>query len=112
MNFSSDKQCQPCKNGMLALSKQQAATLLADLPQWQLVTLEHIPCLKRKFIFKDFVSAMVFTNQLAELAEQQGHHPAILTEWGSVTVSWWTHKIKGLHENDFIMAHQTDKLIV
>jgi len=53
---------------------------------------------------------MTFTNQVGEIAEAQGHHPAILTEWGKVTVTWWTHKIKGLHRNDFIMAAKTDRL--
>jgi 4a-hydroxytetrahydrobiopterin dehydratase len=56
------------------------------------------------------VEALDFTNRVGELAEQQGHHPAIITEWGKVTVTWWTHKIKGLHRNDFIMAAKTDRL--
>ncbi len=62
------------------------------------------------FKFKDFVQAGAFTNKIAEIAEQEGHHPAILTEWGKVTVTWWTHKIKGLHRNDFIMAAKTDQV--
>ena len=66
--------------------------------------------LRRAFKFKDFREAMQFTNRVGELAEQEDHHPAILTEWGKVTVTWWTHKIKGLHRNDFIMAAKTDSL--
>jgi 4a-hydroxytetrahydrobiopterin dehydratase len=58
----------------------------------------------------DFIKAMDFTNRAAQLANEEDHHPAILTEWGKVTVTWWTHKIKGLHQNDFIMAAKTDQL--
>jgi 4a-hydroxytetrahydrobiopterin dehydratase len=65
--------------------------------------------LERTFKFKNFVQALEFTNQVGGLAEEEGHHPALLTEWGRVTVTWWTHKIKGLHRNDFIMAAKTDK---
>ena len=60
--------------------------------------------------FKNFEQALQFTNKLGTVAEQQNHHPAILTEWGKVTVSWWTHKIGGLHKNDFIMAARTDAI--
>ncbi len=61
---------------------------------------------------KNFKQALQLTNQIGAIAEQEGHHPAILTEWGGrVTVSWWTHKIGGLHVNDFIMAAKTDELM-
>ncbi len=60
--------------------------------------------------FRNFVEAVAFTNQVAEIAKAEGHHPVILTEWGKVTVTWWTHKIRGLHRNDFIMAAKTDRL--
>jgi 4a-hydroxytetrahydrobiopterin dehydratase len=66
--------------------------------------------LERSFQFPDFVEALAFTNRVAEKAEQVGHHPDILTQWGTVTVTWWSHKIKGLHRNDFIMAANTDAL--
>ena len=62
-----------------------------------------------KNVMLNFFQALNFTNQVGALAEEEGHHPAILTEWGQVTVTWWTHKIKGLHSNDFIMAAKTDK---
>ncbi len=80
------------------------------IPEWQIVERENIQRLERTFKFKNFVQAVAFTNQVAEIAEAEGHHPAILTEWGKVTVTWWTHKIKGLHRNDFIMAAKTDRL--
>ena len=67
--------------------------------------------LERIFKLKNFVDAMEFTNKIAVIAEEQGHHPLIITEWGRVTVQWWTHVIKGLHKNDFIMAAKTDELL-
>jgi 4a-hydroxytetrahydrobiopterin dehydratase len=71
---------------------------------------EGIKSLERAFKFGDFAQALAFTNKVGEQAEEEGHHPALLTEWGKVTVSWWTHKIGGLHQNDFIMAARTDEL--
>jgi 4a-hydroxytetrahydrobiopterin dehydratase len=65
--------------------------------------------LEKEFKFDNFVHALAFTNKIGELAEEEGHHPALLTEWGKVTVSWWTHKIRGLHRNDFIMAAKSDQ---
>ncbi|MCA1789661.1 MAG: 4a-hydroxytetrahydrobiopterin dehydratase [Thioalkalivibrio sp.] len=66
--------------------------------------------LERVFNCDNFADALVFTNKVGELAESAGHHPAILTEWGRVTVTWWSHKIRGLHRNDYIMAAKTDAL--
>jgi 4a-hydroxytetrahydrobiopterin dehydratase len=60
--------------------------------------------------FPNFTEALAFTNRVGALAEADGHHPALLTEWGRVTVTWQTHKIRGLHLNDFIMAAKTDEL--
>ena len=71
---------------------------------------EGIERLERVFEFPDFAQAIAFTNRVGEIAEAEGHHPAILTEWGSVTVTWWTHKIRGLHKNDLVMAARTDEL--
>lgn len=85
-------------------------TWLAELPDWRLIEQDGEPQLQRAFRFRNFAEALAFTNQVAELAEQENHHPAILLEWGKVTVRWWTHKIGGLHRNDFIMAARTDAL--
>jgi 4a-hydroxytetrahydrobiopterin dehydratase len=82
--------------------------LLAELPGWQVVEREGIERLERLYRFKDFKSALAFTNRVGALAEEQGHHPALLTEWGKVTVTWWTHALNGLHYNDFVMAAKTD----
>ena len=64
--------------------------------------------LERLFHFPSFADALAFTNRVGAIAEDEGHHPALLTEWGQVTVTWWTHKIRGLHRNDFIMAAKTE----
>jgi 4a-hydroxytetrahydrobiopterin dehydratase len=77
---------------------------------WQVVERDGILRLERLFKFKNFVQALDFTDRVGAVAEEEGHHPALLTEWGRVTVTWWTHKIKGLHRNDFIMAAKTDEL--
>jgi len=86
------------------------AELHPQVPDWQIVERDQIKRLERAFKFKNFVEALQFTNRVGKLAEEEGHHPALLTEWGRVTVTWWTHKIKGLHRNDFIMAAKTDGL--
>jgi 4a-hydroxytetrahydrobiopterin dehydratase len=66
--------------------------------------------LRRVLSFDDFAQALEFTKKAGELADEEGYHPALLTEWGRTTVTWWTHKIKGLHRNDFVMAAKTDEL--
>jgi 4a-hydroxytetrahydrobiopterin dehydratase len=105
-----EEQCEACRADAPRVNEQDAARLLRELPQWQIIGVDGIKRLQRVYSFADFVSAMAFTAKVGELAEQHGHHPALLTEWGRVTVSWWTHKIKGLHRNDFIMAAHTDRI--
>ena len=83
---------------------------LPQTPEWEIVERENIKRLERVYKFDDFPQALSFTNKVGELAESEGHHPALLTEWGRVTVTWWTHKIRGLHRNDFIAAAKTDQL--
>lgn len=83
----------------------------AQVPEWQIVEQAGVMRLQREFRFRNFATALAFTNRVGELAETAGHHPALLTEWGRVTVQWWTHKIGGLHRNDFIMAARTDELV-
>lgn len=82
--------------------------LLAQIPAWSLVERDGVTRLERVFTFPDFREALGFTNAIGAIAEQQGHHPALTTEWGRVTVAWWTHAIDGLHRNDFVMAARTD----
>jgi 4a-hydroxytetrahydrobiopterin dehydratase len=101
--------CTACRGDEPMLTDAQIAELHPQVPNWQVVERDNIKRLERTFKFDNFVHALAFTNKVGELAEEEGHHPAILTEWGRVTVTWWTHKIKGLHQNDFIMAAKTDQ---
>jgi 4a-hydroxytetrahydrobiopterin dehydratase len=78
------------------------------VPEWKVVDRGGIPALERTYKFKNFEQALAFTNRVGALAEQAGHHPALLTEWGRVTVTWWTHVIHNLHRNDFILAARCD----
>ena len=102
--------CTACRGGDPTLTDAEIADLQPQVPDWRVIEVNGIRHLERVFTFKDFVAALAFTNLVGDLAEEEGHHPALLTEWGRVTVSWWTHKIKGLHRNDFIMAAKTDEL--
>jgi len=92
------------------VSEAEIAELRPQIPEWELVELDGIKRLRRGFDFADFAEALEFTRKVGALAESQRHHPALFTEWGRTTVSWWTHKIKGLHRNDFIMAAKSDAL--
>ena len=79
-----------------------------QIPDWNLITENGELHLQRVYQFPNFKSALAFTNLVGDIAETEGHHPALLTEWGKVTITWWTHAIKGLHHNDFIMAAKSD----
>lgn len=103
--------CEACHYGAPTVTPEEAKDFLLAVPEWRIVEEEEIPRLIRVFTLNDFASALAFTNQVGRIAEEEGHHPAILTEWGRVTVRWWTHKIRGLHLNDFIMAAKTDELL-
>jgi 4a-hydroxytetrahydrobiopterin dehydratase len=102
--------CVACRRDAPTVTDAEIAELRPQIPAWELVELDGIRRLRRVFAFDDFARALAFTNEVGELAEREGHHPALLTEWGRTTVSWWTHKIKGLHHNDFVMAAKTDEL--
>jgi 4a-hydroxytetrahydrobiopterin dehydratase len=102
--------CVACRADSPQVTEAELAELRPQVSDWQVVERNGIAQLERVCKFKNFVEALAFTNQVGALAEAEGHHPAILTEWGRVTVTWWTHKIKGLHRNDFIMAVRTDQL--
>jgi 4a-hydroxytetrahydrobiopterin dehydratase len=102
--------CVACRRDAPTVSDSEIAELVPQIPDWELVEVDGIKRLQRVFRFDDFAQALDFTRTIGALAETEGHHPALLTEWGRTTVSWWTHKIKGLHRNDFIMAAKTDAL--
>jgi 4a-hydroxytetrahydrobiopterin dehydratase len=104
------ERCVACRKDSPRVTDAETAELQPQIPAWALVDREGVPRLERSYRFKDFVQALAFTNKVGALAEEEGHHPAILTEYGKVAVSWWTHAIRGLHRNDFIMAAKTDQL--
>jgi 4a-hydroxytetrahydrobiopterin dehydratase len=108
-NLVSQK-CEACRIDAPRVTAAEVAALKPQIPGWGLVNRDGIDQLVRAYEFEDFASALEFTNKVGALAEAEGHHPAVLTEWGRTTVFWWTHKIKGLHRNDFIMAAKTDQL--
>ncbi len=103
--------CVSVEQGASLLPANEVERYHEQLPDWQIITEDGEQRLRHTFKFKNFVEALNFTNQVGKIAEAQNHHPALLTEWGRVTVIWWTHKVGGLHLNDFIMAAKTNKLI-
>lgn len=102
--------CIPCRGDVPPLTDEEVERIKPQVSGWEVIEVDGIKRLRRVFKFRNFAEALSFTNRVGELAEAEDHHPAILTEWGKVTVTWWTHKIKGLHQNDFIMAAKTDAL--
>jgi 4a-hydroxytetrahydrobiopterin dehydratase len=105
------QRCVACRRDAPTVTDDEIAELLPQIPEWELVEEDGIPRLRRVFPAGDFANALAFANRVGELAESEGHHPALLVEWGRTTVSWWTHKIRGLHRNDFVMAAKTDALL-
>jgi 4a-hydroxytetrahydrobiopterin dehydratase len=102
--------CKPPKMGGPPLKLSELEPFLAQIPGWEISEVDDVMRLTRQYKFKNFITALNFTNQVGELAEQEDHHPAILTEWGKVTITWWTHAVHGLHLNDLICAAKTDQI--
>ena len=110
MTSLTQERCEACRRDSPRVTDAEIAELKPQLPEWTIVERDEIPRLERTYRFKDFAQALAFTNTVGALAEEQGHHPMLVTEYGRVGVAWWTHKIRGLHRNDFIMAAKTDQL--
>jgi 4a-hydroxytetrahydrobiopterin dehydratase len=102
--------CVACRRDAPTVTDAEIAEFRPQVPDWEIVEVDGVKRLTRVFSFDDFEQALSFTLKVGELAEQEGHHPALLTEWGRTTVTWWTHKIAGLHRNDFVMAAKADGL--
>jgi len=102
--------CSPIGATTPRLNEHDINQLKAKLPGWVTYEKDAELHLEKVYEFEDFRKAIAFTNQVAQVANEENHHPALLTEWGKVTVTWWTHKIKGLHQNDFIMAAKTEQI--
>ena len=110
MNTLSSEKCTACRQDSPLLTAEETQHLQLQVRNWGLVERPSILRLESSFRFSNFAEALNFTNCVGALAEAKGHHPAILTEWGQVTVTLWTHAIQGLHRNDFIMAAKIDSL--
>ena len=102
------KSCVPCQGGVPTLSDAEITSLRPNVPDWAVKEVEGMKRLEKTFEFKDFVEAMKFVNIIAEVAEGEGHHPDIHIHWNQVRIEIWTHKLGGLHENDFILAAKID----
>ena len=105
-----DELCTACRPGSPTVTDAEAAALTPEIPEWGRVERGDIPRLQRRFKFKNFTQAMEFAVQVGEAADAEDHHPLITVEWGRALVAWWTHSIRGLHRNDFIMAGKTDAI--
>ena len=104
------EKCVACRADSPRVTPQDVRELKPQIPDWKTVEVDGIQRLERTFKFDDFAKALQFTNKVGEAAEAEGHHPKLTTEWGRVNVMWWTHKIRGLHRNDFVMAAKSDEI--
>ncbi|GIX30833.1 MAG: pterin-4-alpha-carbinolamine dehydratase [Porticoccaceae bacterium] len=105
-----DESCTPCRGGEPPLAESEWPALLAELAGWRIERREGIPRLVRTFSFPNWRACLRFAQAVGELAEVEDHHPEIAIRWGEVEVSWWTHAVKGLHRNDFVLAARCDRL--
>ncbi len=110
MTDLSKQSCEACRADAPKVSDDELKQLMPNIPHWSTIVVDGVKQLSREFKFRNFEQAMAFSNHVADLAEAENHHPAILTEWGKVCVTWWTHKIGGLHKNDLILAARTDEV--
>jgi len=110
VNDLSSQSCEACQIDAPKVPQDQIQILLSEINGWFLIE-EPINKIQKIFSFKSYKDSVDFSNKVASLADDEDHHPQIVLEWGKVTVIWWSHKIKGLHKNDFICAAKTDKLL-
>ena len=103
--------CEACRIDAPKVTNSEIESLMPQIPSWSILENEDIKRLVCSFAFLDYDQTVNFANSVTKLAEEEDHHPEIIIEWGKVTVSWWSHKIKGLHMNDFICAAKTDELL-
>lgn len=111
MSDLKQQKCEACNAEAPKVSDEELAELMREIPDWTPVSRDGVMQLEREFKFKNFKQALAFTNRVGDIAEAEFHHPTLVTEWGKVTVTWWTHAINGLHKNDFIMAARTDAVL-
>ena len=102
--------CIACRGGDPPASQEERDQFFPQIPEWKSIQVEGQERLERQYKFRNYLELLEFANAVGRWAEEQDHHPSILIEWGQVTVTWWTHVVDGLHQNDFISAAKTDKL--
>ena len=110
MRSLNDEKCIACNPNSPPATKDDVISLQPQIPLWDLKLEDSVRKLERVFKIRKYQSVLRFTQEIGALADEEGHHPRIMTEWGKVTVTWWTHAISDLHRNDFIMAAKTDGL--
>ena len=103
--------CEACRIDAPKVTNSEIESLMPQIPSWSILENDNIKRLVCSFAFLDYDQTVNFANSVTKLAEEEDHHPEIFIEWGKVTVSWWSHKINGLHMNDFICAAKTDELL-
>jgi len=111
MSKLKNQECEACQADAPQVSSEELKVLIKEIPDWVPEVRNGVMQLERVYKFKNFKQAWAFSNKVAQLAEDEFHHPSLLLEWGKLTVTWWTHAIGGLHRNDFIMAAKTDALL-
>ena len=107
----STEHCEACQPGAPIVTGDEERRLKPQIPDWEIIEVNGVRRLQRTFRFKGWMLAVQFADAVARIADEGNHHPSILIEWGKVTVTWWTHAVKGLHRNDFIMAARTDQFL-
>ena len=107
--MSNNSKCLPCNSNYIAMSSALAIKNLSNLHNWQLI--EDNKKISKNFTFKDFQETLNFVNKIGDIAENLGHHPDIYFTWGKCNIIIYTHKINGLHQNDFLLAEEIDKLL-
>ena len=105
-----ENKCEACRIGAPLVNAAEKEEFFKEIDGWSIIKLDNVERLVKVFKFSDYQEAVTFSNAVAMLAEEEDHHPKIVLEWGVVEVSWWSHKIGGLHRNDFICAAKTDVL--
>jgi len=103
------RKCEPCRGGISPIPREEAEGMLPEIPGWELE--EGATKIRKTFRFRDFAQAMEFARKVGDVAEEEGHHPDITVGWGYCAVVFQTHKIRALHQNDFIMAAKVNSLL-
>ena len=110
VDYLLDSNCEACRADAPKVTKEELEELKPLVPSWEIIEVNRLKKLICSFAFSDYEESVNFANKIADLAKKEDHHPEILIEWGKVTVTWWSHKIEGLHKNDFIAAAKTDQI--